>query len=408
VDGNCTDDKYFDEDYNYMENESYDSVWNFHVWNDVWMARPDLPTGMGGWQALDGTPQETSGGLFRCGPTPVQAVKEGRVDLAHDTRFVFGEVNGDVVSWRRMGNGEWVAFQVDTNTVGIAILTKKPNSNYAENIVGGGGGAAGSMLEKAVQRSVMKKVRNPVIEAQSEDIKFEAEVLYNVGGHEEEIVLNVNAHNNGHRAYTVVTNVIAHVVRYTGVQLKTLEKRTEQKEIRNNGNDNFEFRFPMSEFSEFHDEEVSVRFSVTGRCKETEQVFVTQKTCNIQKSELQVELASGQREVKQGDTIKVKMTIPKPPAGKKYTNAYLLLDTPIPCQLYPLLDIQEYISLLDAEVASGVVEREFKLGAMSRSKVYDFSVTFNSDELSGIHGSMELNYKTEPAAPPPPPTIFSA
>lgn len=37
-----------------------DSCWNFHVWNDVWMTRPDLPNGYGGWQSIDGTPQETS------------------------------------------------------------------------------------------------------------------------------------------------------------------------------------------------------------------------------------------------------------------------------------------------------------------------------------------------------------
>ena len=38
----------------------FDSIWNFHVWNDVWMARPDLPQGFGGWQAIDATPQEAS------------------------------------------------------------------------------------------------------------------------------------------------------------------------------------------------------------------------------------------------------------------------------------------------------------------------------------------------------------
>lgn len=37
-----------------------DSCWNFHVWNDVWMDRPDLAKGYGGWQSIDGTPQETS------------------------------------------------------------------------------------------------------------------------------------------------------------------------------------------------------------------------------------------------------------------------------------------------------------------------------------------------------------
>ena len=40
-----------------------DSIWNFHVWNDVWMERPDLPSGYGGWQAIDATPQEESGGI---------------------------------------------------------------------------------------------------------------------------------------------------------------------------------------------------------------------------------------------------------------------------------------------------------------------------------------------------------
>lgn len=32
------------------------------MWNDVWMARKDLPPGYGGWQAIDATPQEKSRG----------------------------------------------------------------------------------------------------------------------------------------------------------------------------------------------------------------------------------------------------------------------------------------------------------------------------------------------------------
>lgn len=45
-----TVDKYFDRDGNEVPNgpdeDCYDSCWNFHVWNDVWMQRPDLPQGM--------------------------------------------------------------------------------------------------------------------------------------------------------------------------------------------------------------------------------------------------------------------------------------------------------------------------------------------------------------------------
>lgn len=65
---------------------------NFHVWNDCWMARPDLPPGHGGWQAVDSTPQETSQGTFRCGPASVNAIRSGQVYLKHDTPFVFAEV----------------------------------------------------------------------------------------------------------------------------------------------------------------------------------------------------------------------------------------------------------------------------------------------------------------------------
>jgi hypothetical protein len=39
---------------------------NFHVWNEVWMSRPDLPDkGYGGWQACDATPQEASDSKWR-------------------------------------------------------------------------------------------------------------------------------------------------------------------------------------------------------------------------------------------------------------------------------------------------------------------------------------------------------
>lgn len=56
------------------------------------MARPDLPAGNGGWQAVDATPQETSQGTFCCGPASLAAIRYGQVFLKHDTPFVFAEV----------------------------------------------------------------------------------------------------------------------------------------------------------------------------------------------------------------------------------------------------------------------------------------------------------------------------
>ena len=42
---------------------STDSIWNFHVWNEAWMSREDLPDSIyNGWQVIDATPQEESDG----------------------------------------------------------------------------------------------------------------------------------------------------------------------------------------------------------------------------------------------------------------------------------------------------------------------------------------------------------
>lgn len=62
TDGSLTIDVHWDHDGNPRSELDSDSVWNFHVWNEVWFARPDLQPGYGGWQAIDATPQETSDG----------------------------------------------------------------------------------------------------------------------------------------------------------------------------------------------------------------------------------------------------------------------------------------------------------------------------------------------------------
>lgn len=86
---------------------SDDSIWNFHVWNDVWMARPDLPKGYGGWQAIDATPQETSDGIYQCGPASLVAIKEGAVGYNYDIPFMLSTVNADVMQWVEDKECDW-------------------------------------------------------------------------------------------------------------------------------------------------------------------------------------------------------------------------------------------------------------------------------------------------------------
>ena len=84
---------------------------NFHVWNEIWTKRPDLPNNKyDGWQAVDSTPQEESNKIYQMGPAPVSAVKNGEIYAGFDTGFVFGEVNADRVTWlvKRDRYGDYV------------------------------------------------------------------------------------------------------------------------------------------------------------------------------------------------------------------------------------------------------------------------------------------------------------
>ncbi|XP_071767269.2 protein-glutamine gamma-glutamyltransferase 2-like [Centroberyx gerrardi] len=112
---------------------SRDSIWNFHVWVECWMRRPDLGPGFDGWQVVDPTPQEKSAGIFCCGPCPVVAIQRGCLGVPYDTSFVYASVDADVVRLI-MRDGLVVGRTVDTQWVGQLIYTKSIGSDRPENL----------------------------------------------------------------------------------------------------------------------------------------------------------------------------------------------------------------------------------------------------------------------------------
>ncbi|XP_059189614.1 protein-glutamine gamma-glutamyltransferase 2-like [Centropristis striata] len=131
TDANLVIEKLYNQD---GENISDDSVWNFHVWVDSWMARPDLGSEFTGWQTSDPTPQETSDGVFCCGPCPLKAIKEGELTKKYDAPFIFAEVNADVVDLVCLPSGEFVKFAGSTKSVGRFISTKSVGSDERHDI----------------------------------------------------------------------------------------------------------------------------------------------------------------------------------------------------------------------------------------------------------------------------------
>ncbi|KAF7711609.1 transglutaminase 5, like [Silurus meridionalis] len=113
--------------------QNRDSIWNFHVWVECWMKRGDLGAGFDGWQVLDPTPQERSGGVYRCGPAPVKAIRECQINMDYDVPFIYAEVNADVrvciVRQKQV-----LSCTTETDRVGVLICTKSLGSNRPEDI----------------------------------------------------------------------------------------------------------------------------------------------------------------------------------------------------------------------------------------------------------------------------------
>jgi hypothetical protein len=108
-----------------------DSIWNFHVWCDAWMKRPDQASG-DGWQAVDGTPQEKSAGLYQCGPASLSAVKSD-AGGNYDVNFVYAEVSAPVRIRYKM-SGVWITMTNIADQVGHDISTKNVGVNTLNDI----------------------------------------------------------------------------------------------------------------------------------------------------------------------------------------------------------------------------------------------------------------------------------
>ncbi|XP_035512986.1 protein-glutamine gamma-glutamyltransferase 5-like, partial [Morone saxatilis] len=114
-------------------NLSKDSIWNFHVWVECWMMRPDLGAGFDGWQVVDPTPQEKSAGKFCCGPCPVVAIQRRCLHVPYDSSFVYASVDADIIRLI-VHDGLVVQRLVDTESVGQLIYTKGIGSNRPKNL----------------------------------------------------------------------------------------------------------------------------------------------------------------------------------------------------------------------------------------------------------------------------------
>uniref|UniRef100_A0A3Q2DC37 Protein-glutamine gamma-glutamyltransferase 6-like n=2 Tax=Cyprinodon variegatus TaxID=28743 RepID=A0A3Q2DC37_CYPVA len=158
---NLTIDTYF-ADYGVREKETKDSVWNYHVWVEGWMKRPDLAKDgrYDGWQALDPTPQEKSDGMFCCGPAPVSAILNGDTHLKYDVPFLFASVNADCITWLIKRDGSKQSIYSEKNRIGQNISTKGVGTTKRMNITDSYKHREGTIQERSVFQFALERVAN--------------------------------------------------------------------------------------------------------------------------------------------------------------------------------------------------------------------------------------------------------
>ncbi|OCT62788.1 protein-glutamine gamma-glutamyltransferase 5 [Xenopus laevis] len=265
-DTNCTltVDEYYDETGKQLETQG-DTIWNFHVWNECWMARKDLRSGYDGWQVVDATPQEISGGTYCCGPAPVKAVKEGDLDVNYDVPFVYAEVNGDVVHWVVNENGVKQG-QVDTIAIGKNFTTKRVGNNDREDVTSHYKYAEGSPQE----RSIFAKAANSVkskrpFSARESGMALDFEVLLKLAESPtigQPIVLYCKIYNKSFAPKKLSVNMSAQTIQHNGTPLNQFWKNKFDVEVFPNQATDGYFQIHPFQYQQFVRSDNSIRATV--------------------------------------------------------------------------------------------------------------------------------------------------
>ncbi|XP_033726364.1 hemocyte protein-glutamine gamma-glutamyltransferase-like [Pecten maximus] len=397
TDVSITIDYHFDEEGNPMEEYNGDSVWNFHVWNDVWMARPDLKDqDYGGWQACDATPQETSDGLFCCGPCPLLAIKKGDVTVPYDGRFIFAEVNADKVYWK-MEDGTIKKMNVKSQSVGQYLSTFRPRclgpvemsrkspcwDKRWDNITGQykyseGTGAERAAVFKANFGGILAGLYDQPLE-ESQDVSVKV-VDRKQGNYGDDIEVDVDFENLSKEERTVSgtwslqsyysTGVFAHKIRSEKINITLNPAQKVSKKM----------RIDFDEYDKKTMEGCYFKTLCVCAVKETHQTSSEDDDFRLIKPDLDMEAPA---EVNVGDTFKVKAMFQNP---------------------LPILLTLCYLEIQGPGLLKPKIFKQSSVGA-KQTFMYEVEMTatkpgtrtivasFDSKEIVDINGSCEIEVK---------------
>ncbi|XP_072267856.1 coagulation factor XIII A chain isoform X2 [Pyxicephalus adspersus] len=379
-DANLQTDVFLDEDGKTNTTLTKDSIWNYHCWNEAWMTRPDLPVGFGGWQAVDATPQETSDGMYRCGPASVQAIKHGHVCFQFDTPFLFSEVNSDIVYSKAMKDGSKVVQYIDKTHVGQKILTKEVGGDGPHDITDQYKFSEGCeeerlALEAALMYGVKKEIRDELQLLSKLDTTMDFQEDNAVFGSDFKVSLTFK--NQSPNLYTVSAYLTGHVVFYTGVLKAEFKNKSIEVTLNPLSNKTVNVNIKANEYMSHLVEQASLHFFVTARINETRKIMAKQKIVVLQVPELHIK-AIGEKIVGKEMTVVVEFTNP---LKDKLQNVVLRIGGP---------GLMKTKTQIFREVQGNTVLTWEEKFTPRRAGTRKLIATLDSDALRHVYGELDL------------------
>ncbi|XP_059169628.1 protein-glutamine gamma-glutamyltransferase 4-like [Physella acuta] len=283
-----------------------DAIWNFHVWNEAWLSRPDLPPGYDGWQALDPTPMDCSEGVVTCGPSPVTAILKGDIFVGFETKYLFAELHGGRIHWQVDAEGNMEPF-MGGRSVGGAISTKSVGTISREDLTHKYKYPEGSQEEAQVLEKTGKLCnrKTPVFSKPAkEDVLFTLEGGTEKGG---DIKATLRARNTGTEGRVVDVYLGALSVFYTGVTAAELKKIITSLVIQPNTETTSTLELKCAEYIELKPTDSHVTSYVMAKVKETGQRFATVQSYCLDRPQLEIK-TEGRALQGQTFTVVVKLT----------------------------------------------------------------------------------------------------
>ncbi|NWV40334.1 EPB42 protein, partial [Grantiella picta] len=287
-------DEYYDEDGTLLTQDKSARVWTFHVWNECWMARTDLPVPeYSGWQALDATCQEKSKGSSFCGPAPVHAIKEGDTQVDYDVGYFFAAINAKCQVWIHKADDTLKPAFGGTKYTGNYISTKSVGSERCEDITHNYKYPEGSLQEKKVLDKACRNMKE--LETSSSTTQFLSlpttlEEPVNLFMHlqsnsslqlGQDITLSIQVfnHSGGEKATHLVVGIQA--LHYNGVPIAQLWKEEFHFNLQSNAVQNLQVSVPYTWFGKELGENHLLRLTAVLRDEDSFYIYLAQEEISI-------------------------------------------------------------------------------------------------------------------------------